>query len=186
MPPRIVVVGSVNLDLVVRVERLPAPGETVGGGSFSRVPGGKGANQAVACARLGADVTMVAAVGRDAVRGGGARGAPRDRRRARAARDASAPTGVALIQVDGAGETTIAVAPGRQRGARGGRAAAARRGPLPARDARRGGAVGLGGVHRAVLPQRRARAADRRRRRPHRRQPARARGARRDGTGSSR
>jgi ribokinase len=45
MPPRIVVVGSVNLDLVVQVERLPAPGETVSGGSFSRVPGGKGANQ---------------------------------------------------------------------------------------------------------------------------------------------
>ena len=57
--------GSVNLDLVVRVERLPERGETVGGGAFSRVPGGKGANQAVACARLGADVTMVAAVGRD-------------------------------------------------------------------------------------------------------------------------
>ena len=52
--------GSVNLDLVVRVERLPERGETVGGGAFSRVPGGKGANQAVACARLGADVTMVA------------------------------------------------------------------------------------------------------------------------------
>ena len=65
MPPRIIVVGSVNLDLVVRVERLPEPGETVGGGTFRRVPGGKGANQAVACGRLGADVTMIAAVGRD-------------------------------------------------------------------------------------------------------------------------
>ena len=73
MAPRIVVVGSVNLDLVVQLERLPEPGETVGGGTFSRVPGGKGANQAVACARLGAEVTMVAAVGRD----------PHDRRRPR-------------------------------------------------------------------------------------------------------
>ena len=65
MAPRITVVGSVNLDLVARVERLPEPGETVGGATFARVPGGKGANQAVACARLGADVTMIAAVGRD-------------------------------------------------------------------------------------------------------------------------
>ena len=67
MAPRIVVVGSVNLDLVVQVERLPQPGETVGGGTFTRVPGGKGANQAVACSRLGADVTMIAAVGRDPI-----------------------------------------------------------------------------------------------------------------------
>jgi ribokinase len=112
MPPRIVVVGSVNLDLVVTVPHLPAPGETVGGGTFTRVPGGKGANQAVACARLGAEVTMVAAVGRD----------PEAALALAGLRDAgvelvvdeaeSAPTGVALIQVDGDGETTIAVAPG--------------------------------------------------------------------------
>ena len=111
MPPRIVVVGSVNLDLVVRVERLPAPGETVGGGTFSRVPGGKGANQAVACARLGADVTMIAAVGRDAQ----ADEALADLRAARVElllQPSAAPTGVALIQVDFEGETTISVAPG--------------------------------------------------------------------------
>ena len=64
--PSITVVGSVNLDLVARVERLPRPGETVTGATFERVPGGKGANQAVACARLGADVTLVCAVGDDA------------------------------------------------------------------------------------------------------------------------
>ena len=111
MPPRIVVVGSVNLDLVVRVERLPRPGETVGGGTFSRVPGGKGANQAVACARLGADVTMVAAVGRDAnaddaLAGLGEAGVTLQ------LLEGDEPTGVALIQVDARGETTIAVAPG--------------------------------------------------------------------------
>jgi ribokinase len=111
LPPRIVVVGSVNLDLVARLEALPRPGETVTGASFERVPGGKGANQAVACARLGADVTLVAAVGRDPfadealveLREGGVR---------LELHEVDAPTGVALIQVDASGETTIAVAPG--------------------------------------------------------------------------
>lgn len=59
------VVGSVNLDLVIRVERLPVPGETVSDGVFSRHPGGKGGNQALAARRLGADVSLVAAVGDD-------------------------------------------------------------------------------------------------------------------------
>ena len=63
--PSLVVVGSVNLDLVARCETLPRPGETVTGAAFERIPGGKGANQAVAAARLGADVTLVCAVGRD-------------------------------------------------------------------------------------------------------------------------
>jgi ribokinase len=111
MRPRIVVVGSVNLDLVVRVERLPEPGETVGGGTLSRVPGGKGANQAVACARLGAELTMIAAVGRDpqadeALAGLREAGVELD------LHESDQPTGVALIQVDAQGETTIAVAPG--------------------------------------------------------------------------
>jgi ribokinase len=111
MRPRIVVVGSVNLDLVARVDRLPQPGETVGGATFARVPGGKGANQAVACARLGGDVTMVAAVGRDTLAAEALAGL-REAGVTLDLREADEPTGVALIQVDRAGETTIAVAPG--------------------------------------------------------------------------
>ena len=111
MRPRITVVGSINLDLVVRVPTLPRPGETVGGGTFARIPGGKGANQAVACARLGADVTMVGAVGRDAAAEDALAGL---RQAAVTLRLEQSPehTGVALIQVDATGETTIAVAPG--------------------------------------------------------------------------
>jgi ribokinase len=109
--PRIVVVGSVNLDLVVQVERLPKPGETVGGGSFAQIPGGKGANQAVACARLGADVTLIAAVGRDASAEEALVGL-RDAGVTLLLERRDEHTGVALIQVDAEGETTIAVAPG--------------------------------------------------------------------------
>ena len=109
--PRIVVVGSVNLDLVARCERLPRPGETVTGASFTRVPGGKGANQALAAARLGADVTLVAAVGKDdfadeALASLVAAGVDLDLHRV------DAPTGVALIVVDDDGENEIVVAPG--------------------------------------------------------------------------
>jgi len=109
--PRIVVVGSINLDLVVRVPTLPRPGETVGGGTFSRIPGGKGANQAVACARLGADVTMVGAVGRDAAAEDALTGLREADVTLRLEQSAD-HTGVALIEVDATGETTIAVAPG--------------------------------------------------------------------------
>ena len=111
MAPRIAVVGSVNLDLVARVERLPQPGETVGGATFARVPGGKGANQAVACARLGAEVTMIAAVGRDPMADEALAGL-RDAGVTLHLVESGEPTGVALIQVDAEGETTIAVAPG--------------------------------------------------------------------------
>jgi ribokinase len=109
--PRIVVVGSVNLDLVARLERLPRPGETVSGSTLARVPGGKGANQAVACARLGADVTMIGAVGGDQFAEEALAGL-REAGVSLAVSEAGEPTGVALIQVDDAGETTIAVVPG--------------------------------------------------------------------------
>lgn len=63
--PKVVVIGSINMDMVTRVDRFPKKGETISGGSFDQLPGGKGANQAVACARLGATVSMVGAVGDD-------------------------------------------------------------------------------------------------------------------------
>jgi len=111
LTPRITVVGSINVDLVARCERLPRPGETVAGASFARFPGGKGANQAVACARLGADVTMIGAVGSDphaeeALAGLRSAGVVLD------LEIAEEPTGVALILVDASGETEIVVAPG--------------------------------------------------------------------------
>ena len=107
--PSITVVGSVNLDLVARVERLPRAGETVTDASFARVKGGKGANQAVACARLGADVTLVCSVGTDVFAD---EALPQEERLTLAAARVDAPTGVALILVDAAGENQIAVAPG--------------------------------------------------------------------------
>lgn len=109
--PRITVVGSINLDLVVRCERLPRAGETVSGATFSRVPGGKGANQAVACARLGADVTLIGAVGRDPFAEEALAGL-RDAGVNLELRTVDEPTGVALIFVDAAGENQIVVAPG--------------------------------------------------------------------------
>ena len=65
MAAQLTVVGSVNLDLVARVERFPRAGETLTASSFERIPGGKGANQAVAAGRLGARVSMIGRVGRD-------------------------------------------------------------------------------------------------------------------------
>jgi ribokinase len=109
LPPSIAVVGSVNLDLVARVERLPRPGETITGASFERVRGGKGANQAVAAARLGADVLLVCAVGRDSF---AEEALPQEDRLVLAAERFDAPTGVALVLVDEAGENQIVVAPG--------------------------------------------------------------------------
>jgi ribokinase len=111
MATRLTVVGSINLDLVVEAERLPRPGETVSGARFSRVPGGKGANQAVAAARLGAEVALVGCVGRDEV-ADEATAALREAGVEEQWIAKDAPTGIALITVDAAGETTIVVAPG--------------------------------------------------------------------------
>ena len=111
MVPQLTVVGSVNLDLVARVARFPRAGETLTASAFARIPGGKGANQAVAAARLGAEVTFVGCVGRDDA----AREALvnlRDLDLDLDAREVDAPTGLALIFVDAAGENQIVVVPG--------------------------------------------------------------------------
>ncbi len=110
---KIVVVGSVNTDMVVKSERIPGPGETVTGGTFFMPAGGKGANQAVAAARLGAEVTLVAKVGDDmfghqAIENFKKEGILTDF----VALDSENATGVALILVDDAGENCISVAPG--------------------------------------------------------------------------
>ena len=111
MTVQIAVVGSINLDLVARCERLPRVGETVSDAEFTRVPGGKGANQAVACARLGASVTMIGAVGSDVFAREAVLGLEEAGVELRL-QASDAPTGVAVILVDARGETQIVVAPG--------------------------------------------------------------------------
>ena len=108
----VTVVGSVNLDLVAAVQRLPEPGETLTAVGFTRIPGGKGANQALAVQRCGLPVQLVAAVGTDteadtALELLGREGVGLDR-----LQRVAEPTGLALIAVDTAGETTIVVVPG--------------------------------------------------------------------------
>ena len=111
--PRVTVLGSLNMDISVTVPRLPEPGATVLGSAARFTPGGKGANQAVAAARLGAGVRMAGCVGDDdfgrrllaALRGEGVNA---DGVRV----TADAPTGLAMISVDHAGENIITVAPG--------------------------------------------------------------------------
>lgn len=113
MSGRVCVVGSINVDLVVRTPRLPAPGETILGGPFDRFPGGKGANQAVAAARCGAMVELVGALGEDehgrAMRGL-LEGEGIGTAGVRTVQGVS--TGVALITVEDGGENTIVVAVG--------------------------------------------------------------------------
>lgn len=109
---KVAVVGSINLDQIVRVGRHPLPGETLLGSSITLLPGGKGANQALAAARLGADVSLIGAVGNDAnavlatelLQGSGVD--------LSAVNTADAPTGLAIICVDENGENTIVVIPG--------------------------------------------------------------------------
>lgn len=110
---RVVVIGSINVDLFARVARHPRPGETVLGGDGSTRPGGKGANQAVAAALAGARIVMVGAVGDDGPAEVGLsllRRAGVDLDRVRTV--AGVPTGVALITVSDAGENSIIVIPG--------------------------------------------------------------------------
>ena len=110
---RVLVIGSSNTDLIVQSENLPSPGQTVMAETFSTLPGGKGANQAVAAARAGAHVTFVARVGSDAF-------GLQALRRLEAEgidttcvlKDPDLPSGVASILVDGRGENVIAVVPG--------------------------------------------------------------------------
>src|SRR5512135_3807898 len=103
----IVVFGSINMDLVSRLPRLPHAGETLRGSDFFTAPGGKGANQAAACARLGASVTMIGRVGRDvfgsALRAG-LKGLGVD---VSGVLVTSGPSGVAVIAVDVRGENSI-------------------------------------------------------------------------------
>lgn len=111
--PRIVIVGSSNTDMVVQAPRLPRPGETLLGGTFITAAGGKGANQAVAAARLGARVTFVARIGLDALGDQAVAGFQEDGIDTRYMfRDPNAPSGVALILIGEKGENMIVVAPG--------------------------------------------------------------------------
>ena len=110
---KIVVVGSSNTDMVIRTERIPGPGETVLGGEFTMAAGGKGANQAVAAARLGAQVTLVARVGADLFGDGALEGLSKEGIDTRYVTvDPEAASGIALIFVDADGENSIGVAPG--------------------------------------------------------------------------
>ena len=111
-PPRVVVVGSINVDLVVSVARLPAAGETVAGGRFAQHGGGKSANQAVAAARVGASVAFVGAVGEDELGASAVADLQAEGIDVTHVARVDAPTGVALIAVDAAGENQIAVASG--------------------------------------------------------------------------
>ncbi|QHT69154.1 ribokinase [Rhodocytophaga rosea] len=113
MPEKIIVIGSSNTDMVVKSDKLPLPGETILGGQFYMFPGGKGANQAVAAARLGGEVVFIARTGNDVF------GKQAIEQFAREGIDTSCihidaghPSGVALILVDAKGENVIAVAPG--------------------------------------------------------------------------
>ena len=149
MGARVVVVGSINVDLVVVVEQLPAAGETVAGGRFAQHGGGKSANQAVAAARLGATVTLVGAVGADAMGDEAVEALEAEGIDVSGVARVDAPTGVALIVVDAAGENQIAVASGANAAL-----------TLPELDLRGEGVVLLGHEVSAEVVERAARAAN--------------------------
>jgi ribokinase len=104
--------GSINVDLVLPVPRLPQPGETVLGDAYELLPGGKGANQAVAARRAGAEVMLAGAVGRDSFAALGLASLRAAGVDTRLVRSLQLPTGCAAVMVSAAGENTIAVAPG--------------------------------------------------------------------------
>jgi ribokinase len=113
MAGKIVVVGSSNTDMILQMERIPRPGETILGGRFSMAAGGKGANQAVAAARAGGQVTLLARVGRDMFGRQAIEGFRRDGIDVQhVVEDEQAPSGVALIFVAASGENSIGVASG--------------------------------------------------------------------------
>ncbi len=109
---RVLVIGSANMDLIIQADHIPAPGETVLGGRFQTARGGKGANQAVACARLGAETWFLGRVGSDAFGDELAAGLVADGVDCSWLRRDDEPTGVAMIVVDARGENSIVVAPG--------------------------------------------------------------------------
>ena len=110
---RILVIGSSNTDMVIKTEKLPAPGETILGGTFLMNPGGKGANQAVAAARLGGKVTFITKRGNDLFGNQAVGLLMREGIDAQfIVKDLEFPSGVALITVDSQGENSIVVAPG--------------------------------------------------------------------------
>jgi len=111
--PRILIVGSVNMDIVARVDHMPVPGENVRGWDLATIPGGKGANQAVACARLGARTDFLARVGDDEFGGRLRRGlAEAGVRTDAVAAIAGCPSGIAVIFVDARGQNSIVVTAG--------------------------------------------------------------------------
>ncbi len=112
MPTHLLVLGSLNMDLVIRAPRHPLPGETLTGGPFRTFPGGKGANQAVAAARLGAQVTMIGRVGADSFGDALIASLQADGVDTACVGRSTEATGVALITVSAAGENTIVIAPG--------------------------------------------------------------------------
>lgn len=114
LPAKVIVLGSINTDLVVKSEKLPLPGETVTGGTFFRESGGKGANQAVAAARLSSSpVLFIAAVGDDAFGKESLESLRNENLDCQFIRTISgSPSGIALINVDGNGENSISVASG--------------------------------------------------------------------------
>ncbi|MFN5271216.1 MAG: ribokinase [Hyphomonadaceae bacterium] len=112
-PPRIRVIGSINLDIVARVHALPRPGETVSGGVLAHYPGGKGANQALAARKLGAEVSMFGCVGKDSASEQALALLKSNQVNLDGVKTLrEVATGVALIAVDDKGENQIVVAPG--------------------------------------------------------------------------